>query len=267
MKNRKIKIGVVQFNADTTNPGENLETAVNYIELLIEKGADMVVLPEMFNTGYGTDGKILGAAEDVYEETIETLCAVSDYNDIAIIGGIARKAKGKWFNSAAIVRPYQEVVFYDKTHLFRNETDVFTPGDKFVTFEFMNIKFGNLICYEIGFPEVSRSLCKSGAEILIAIFAFGEERKTIYDIATNARALENGSYLVAASQCGSCPSMKLVGNSTIVSPGGLPVAEAGNAEGIIMSTLDLSNVDKYRNTESNSSHGYFKNFREDLYVR
>lgn len=72
-KTTKITIGSVQFNPLQKNGGENLERAVNYIELLVEKGVDLVLLPEMFNTGYGTDDETLQLATELYEETLETL--------------------------------------------------------------------------------------------------------------------------------------------------------------------------------------------------
>jgi len=265
-KTTKITIGSVQFNPLQKNGGENLERAVNYIELLVEKGVDLVLLPEMFNTGYGTDDETLQLATELYEETLETLSAIADYNDVAIIGGMIRKKTDRYFNSTVIVLPYREPIFYDKTHLFRDEKGVFSPGEKFVTFVYLDVTFGVVMCYEIGFPEISRILCKqSGAQVLLAPFAFGAERHRIYDVATRSRAMENGAFLVTSSQNGNSGKMNFIGKSRIVSPSGEIITEAGNAEGIILGKLDLGLVEKYRYREVDDSHAYYANFRNDLY--
>ena len=157
-KEKRIRIGVVQFNSKTDEPGENLEKAVNYIENLVEEEVDLVLLPEMFNSGYGTDEGVIKSAIEMQEETIETLSALSDYNDIAIVGGVVNKTGEDLYNSSVIMLPYGEPVYYNKTHLFRNEKNVFKPGNSLKSFEFAGVKFGILMCYEIGFPEISRKL-------------------------------------------------------------------------------------------------------------
>ncbi|AKI98249.1 nitrilase [Kosmotoga pacifica] len=260
-----MRVGIVQFFSDPKNPGENLEKAVTYIELLTEKSIDLILLPEMFNTGYGTSEEVLNNAVEMYDETIETLSAVADFNDVAIVGGIARKAGKDLYNSTVVMLPYNDPLFYDKTHLFRKEKEVFKPGKTLFTFSYSGVNFGVLMCYEIGFPEVSRTLVKKGAHILLVPFAFGRERELIYETTTRARAIENGAFLVTASQIGKSSEMEFIGRSRIVSPGGRLLADAGNAEGIIWAELNLSEIDTYRYTEKGDSHGYFANFREDLY--
>lgn len=264
-KEKRIRIGVVQFNSKTDEPGENLEKAVNYIENLVEEEVDLVLLPEMFNSGYGTDELVIKNAIEMQEETIETLSALSDYNDVVIVGGMVNKAGEDLYNSSVIMLPYGEPVYYNKTHLFRNEKNVFKPGNALKSFDFAGVKFGILMCYEIGFPEISRKLSREGAQVLLVPFAFGKERREIYEIATRARAIENGCFLAAASQSGRCPSMEMVGESRIVSPSGEIIRDCGNGEGFCLADLDIHQVERYRYKESGNSHGYFANLREDLY--
>ena len=265
-RTERIRIGIVQFKADNDEPGENLEKATSYIESLVEEDVNIVVLPEMFNSGYGTDEATVKNAVEMQEETEEVLSALADYNDIAIVGGMVNKTKDGLFNSTVIMLPYLEAVYYNKTHLFREEKKVFTPGKEFRSFEYLGVKFGLLMCYEIGFPEISRKLCRQGAEVLLVPFAFGRERKTIYETATRARSIENGCFLAAASQVGSNKSMNFVGESRIVSPSGEIIADCGGAEGFVFADVDSKLVKRYRFNESRDSHGYFSNFRDDLYV-
>lgn len=261
----KIKIGIVQFRADNDAPGENLEKITSYIESLVEENVDLVLLPEMFNSGYGTDEATISNASEMQEETVEVLSALADYNDIAVVGGIVNKTNRGFFNSTVIMLPYLEPIYYNKTHLFRDEKKVFTPGSEFKTFEFSGIQFGVLMCYEIGFPEISRKLCKQGAEVLLVPFAFGRERKLIFETATRARSIENGCFLVASSQCGTNKTMNFVGGSRIISPSGEIIVDCGGAEGFASAEIDIRLVKKYRFGESRDSHAYFSNFRDDLY--
>jgi predicted amidohydrolase len=264
-RERRFRVGVVQFNSKNDEPGENLEKAVNYIENLVEEETDLILLPEMFNSGYGVDEKTVSSAIGMQEETIETLSAMSDYNDITIVAGIINKTGGGLYNSSVVVQPYSDPVYYNKTHLFRDEKKVFSPGNALKTIEFDGIRFGLQLCYEIGFPEVSRKLSREGAQVLLVPFAFGKTRRYIYDIATRARAIENGCYLVAASQNGSCPSMEMVGESRIVSPSGEILCSCGDGEGFCFADIDTKKIERYRFKESGDSHGYFSNFRDDLY--
>ncbi|OAA31368.1 nitrilase [Kosmotoga arenicorallina S304] len=264
-KKSEIKIGAVQLSLSIDNPGENLERSITYIELLLEKEVDLVLLPEMFNTGYGTSKEILDNAMEIYDETIESLSAIADFNDVTIVGGIPRKIGNTFYNSTVVLLPYTDPIFYDKTHLFRSEKEVFKPGNSFLTFNYMGVDFGIFMCYEVGFPEIARTLAKKGAQVFLAPFAFGKEREGIYEIATKARAIENGSFLITSNQIGKGKEMDFLGKSCIISPDGSLLADAGYAEGIIWSTLNLSEVKTYRYSEQGRSHGYFSNFREDLY--
>lgn len=137
----KVRIGIVQFRAYNDEPGENLEKATNYIENLVEEEVDLVLLPEMFNSGYGTDETTVNNAIEMQEETVEVLSALSDYNDIAIVGGMVNRKDGAVFNSTVIMLPYLEPVYYNKTHLFRDEKKAFTPGSEFRSFEYSGVSF------------------------------------------------------------------------------------------------------------------------------
>ncbi len=263
----RIKVGVIQSSAIPGEAGENLEQALTSAEMLSDKGVDVVVLPEMFNSGYGVDPQTLKAAEESFEETIETLSVLADDRELMIVGGIAKKVREKWFNSVVVVRPFIEPIYYNKTHLFRDEKKLFTPGDSFVVFEYSGIRFGILMCFEIGFPEVSRYLCQKGSEVIISVFAFGKERSRIYQTATIARSIENGTFLVASSQTGRPGKTEFTGSSRIVAPSGELLADAGTAEGFILAELNTSLVKRYRYEEGGDSNGYYSNLRPELYVR
>lgn len=266
MPRKTVCVGSAQFNALGDLPGHNLEIAMDMVDTLVDKGAKLVLLPEMFNSGYGSDKKTIETALETYDETLETLSALSDYNDIAVVAGMIRKIKNGYTNSTAVFKPYEEPIFYDKIHLFRTEKESFVPGKKPLSFSFNGISYGVVMCYEVGFPELSRILSRGGAEVLLMPFAFGKERYRIYDIATKSRAIENGVYVVTSSQSGKCKEMVLLGQSRIVSPSGEVIESLGTGEGIMWSTLDINIEKHYRYEETGDSHAYFANIKDDVYT-
>ncbi|MFO7882972.1 MAG: carbon-nitrogen hydrolase family protein [Kosmotogaceae bacterium] len=266
MSKKNICVGSVQFNALSNMPGSNLEIAMDSVDTLVNKGTKLILLPEMFNSGYSSDKNTIDVAVEMYEETIETLSALSDYNDVVIVAGMIRKVKKGFANSSAVFKPYEEPIFYDKIHLFRKEKESFIAGNKPLSFSFNGISFGIVMCYEVGFPELSRILVREGAEVLLMPFAFGKERYRIYDIATRSRALENGIFVVTSSQSGECKEMELLGQSRIVSPSGEVVESLGTGEGIMWSTLDIDVEKHYRYEEIGDSHAYFANIKDDIYT-
>ena len=260
-----MRVGVVQMRSTPYNVGTNLEKAVSWIEEIAES-AELVVLPELFNVGYVWETKIKQRVEESFEETCEILSSIADSYGVHIFAGIGRHENGKIYNSVGHFSPLNEPEFYDKTHLFRKEREIFQAGNRLRTFKVGNITVGVFICYEVGFPEIARTLALQGSEIFVVPFAFASERATIYELATRSRALENGTFLVSACQTGK-GFFNFYGHSRIVSPTGEVLSDAGNAEGVIMTEIDTSSVKRYRYEELPDSHAYFANFRPELYER
>ncbi|MCD6449871.1 MAG: carbon-nitrogen hydrolase family protein, partial [Thermotogaceae bacterium] len=201
---------------------------------------------------------------EFFQSISDDLIRLSRKYDISIVIGTPRVVGRKIRNSLAIIKKKREILFYDKTHLFRKENDVFEPGNSFVVFKFKNVAFGVLLCYEIGFPEVTRVLTLHGAQVILASFAFGKQRERIYDVATKARAIENGVYLVTSSTVGK-GIMNFLGKSRIIHPSGKVLEELNNGEGIITANIDISTLYHYRYKERGDSHAYFKRRRPELY--
>lgn len=243
--------------------GENIEKAVNWIEEIAED-ADIVVLPELFNVGYTWEPQLKRYIEDSFEETCEILSSIADSYDLHIFAGMGRPEKGKLYNSVAHFAPLSEPEFYDKTHLFRREREIFNAGTSLKTCVVKETTVGVFICYEVGLPEIARTLALRGAEIFVVPFAFSRERATIYELATRSRALENGAFLISACQTGK-GLFHFHGHSRVVSPSGEILCDAGDAEGVIMTEIETELVAKYRYEDLPDSHAYFSNFRGDLY--
>jgi len=260
----KIKVGVVQALFEACKIRENLEKADECIRTLGNLGCNFVVLPELFNTGYSWNPDIFEAIRVAQEETNAMLSALAKEYNCVIIAGVGRKVSDRYYNSAGVFPPNEDPLFYDKTHLFRREKELFTPGKELKVFTWQNLKFGCIICYETGFPEIARTLANRDASIIFALFAFSKKRRHIYEVMTRSRALENGTFLVASAQVGK-GFFEFNGYSRIVHPSGRILKDAGEAEGIIWCEIETDEVKKYRYQEIEDSHAYFSNFRKELY--
>ena len=130
------------------------------------------------------------------------LQAAVDKLGVSCVVGVPDLRDGVLYDAVAILRPGREPGRYAKTHLFRAEKELFTPGAALWTGEIAGWQCGVLVCYELAFPEVARALALSGARLLIVPAAFGKAALRIWQIATVSRAIENGCYLAAAGHAG-----------------------------------------------------------------
>ena len=256
-----MKTAVVQAKS---NIGKFQENFQKIFEIAGRISADVFVFPELFLSGYTLDERILREGAKFLSANLKNLVKLSREKDAMIIFGAPRIVGKSLRNSAVVIRKKREVLFYDKTHLFRKEKEIFEPGEDFLVFDFKGVRFGVLLCYEIGFPEISRILTLRGAQVLISLFAFGRERWRIYDTATKARAIENGSFLISSSTTGK-GLMDFIGKSRVVHPSGEVLSQLDDEEGILTTDIDVSVLDHYRYEEMGDSHAYFVNRKADMY--
>lgn len=245
---------------------ENLGKIERFVEEAALNDVDMIVFPELTVSGYTWDGKTLEKGARFFDEVAKKkLLRLSRERQIVIVVGTPRIVLGNLRNSLVIFKKKRELLFYDKTHLFRREKDVFEPGEYFLTFSYKGVVFGTLICYEIGFPEISRILTFRGSKVILSSFAFGKEREHTYDIATRARAVENSVFLVASSTSGR-GFVEFVGRTRIVAPNGKILKEIEAGEGMIFKDLNPDIVYHYRYDEEADSHAYLRNYKIHMYT-
>jgi predicted amidohydrolase len=195
-----MKIGVYQNDPEFGQVDKNIQqaiTALNNIE------ADLMVLPELFNTGYQFISKeeALGLAEEI--PTGKTCRAMMEYaaaKNIFLVFGLAERVRGKVFNSAALVGPKGYIGRYRKSHLFLEETFFFQPGDTgFRVFDIGLANVGIMICFDWWFPESARVLALKGADIIChpanLVLPSCQQAMVI-------RSLENGVFSATANRIG-----------------------------------------------------------------
>lgn len=236
-----IKFGDPIFNYN--------EVEKKIIQLLKTNDADVIILPELWTTGY--DLTRLNEIADVDgEKTVQFLSELAKKYQVNIVGGsIAKKNDTHITNTMFIVNRNGELVHeYSKLHLFKlmDEHHYLQAGNKLGLFELEGIKSSAVICYDIRFPEWIRAHTTRGAEVLFVVAQWPKPRLDHWLTLLKSRAIENQCYVVACNRVGSDPNNVFGGHSLIIDPWGEILAEAGQDEETITATLDFNKVKEVR---------------------
>ena len=230
----------------------NLRKAGALVAKAAENGAEWVVLPELFNTGYLVECQDHELAEPIPGgKTSDFMTELAKKHNILLFGCFMEKAPvdGVLYNTAAAFLPTGEVKTYRKVHLWGNECLRFRRSPEYAEPCFWNgWRIGMQICYEAGFPEGARIAALRGATALVYCAAFGEKRYYAWDLGTRARALENGCYVVASNRFGIEEETEFAGRSRIVAPDGSIQAESREEDDIVYSEIDTDRVCEQRKT-------------------
>jgi predicted amidohydrolase len=246
-----IKVAAVQMNCVLADLDANLLKAKNLIDAAVEQGAQLIVLPELFNTGYRVEEKDVELAETIPGPTTKWMEEIARETKVYLTASILETgaSKGLVYDTAVLVGPEGFIGSYRKTHLWDAENIRFTKGEEFPVFDTAFGKVGLQICYEVGFPEGARILTLKGADILVYPSAFGKARLYAWDLATRSRALENGAFVIAANRSGTeIGETTFGGHSRIVDPCGNVLIEAQKEDEVIVAEINLQNVIDQRRT-------------------
>jgi predicted amidohydrolase len=236
----------------------NLMKALSLIKRALQVNSKIVVLPELFNTGFYPES--YEEVERRIEDELDFILKLSERKDIVIIGTVAEKERDMLYNTAVVIYRGEILEKYRKTHLFplNEERIYFQQGDELKVVETPYGKVGLMICYELRFPEIARYLTKKGAEILAIPAEFPAERINHWKVLLRARAIENQCYVLGAN-CAEGED-KYPGSSMIVDPWGNVLVEAGDRQEVIMADIDISDVGKIR-----KEYPFLKDFRRELF--
>jgi len=250
----KLKVAAIQMNCFLGNLKANLKKAESLLTEAVEKGAKWVIFPELFNTGYWVCDRDTTLAEKIPDgPTTQWMIVQAKRYDILVSGCILESgaSDGVVYDTALTVDANGLLGTYRKVHLWDSENCRFAKGDSCPTpIECGELKIGMQICYEIGFPELSRLQVLDGANVMIYPSAFGRARYYAWDINSRARALENGMYVIAVNRAGIDDNTVFFGgHSRIVAPDGSVLAEAGlDTDEVLVEEIDLALVEQNRQT-------------------
>jgi len=215
-----VKAGFIQFEPIFGNVDENLKKAGRLIK---QANAELIVLPELSNTGYVFTSmeEVEALAEEIPGgKTTEFLCELARQNNSFIVSGLAEKENGRFYNSAVLVSPSGYVGTYRKIHLFNEEKLWFQPGDKELDiFDLGCCRIGIMVCFDWFFPEVMRILSLKGADLIChcanLVLPFCQD-------GMKTRCLENHVYAITANRTGmdnrNGKILRFTGKSQITGP-------------------------------------------------
>lgn len=245
----KIRVSLLQMDVIAGEPATNFRHAHVLLEKALIEKPDVIILPEMWNTGYAltnirelADQKGVPSAQGMGE-------LARRYEVNVVAGSIADQREEKIYNTTYIYdRAGQEVVKYDKVHLFglMHENIYLTAGNARRSFQLDGVKCGVLICYDLRFPELSRVLAMDGVRVLFVSAQWPHPRQHPWRILLQARAIENQLFIVAVNRVGQEGKNSFFGHSMVVNPLGEIILEGSAEEEILTADLDLARVDEVR---------------------
>lgn len=261
----KWNIALVQANIKLGQPSLNQEHLRTLMEQAMAASIrpDVIVLPELWNTGYALT-EIEQLADVDGQQSKAWLAEFAKHHAVHIVAGsVAESHEGQIRNTMYVFDKQGEAVAqYSKVHLFRlmEEEKYLTAGEQLVTFELDGQTAGASICYDIRFPEMARSLALQGAKLLFVPAEWPHPRLHHWRTLLTARAIENQMYVIACNRVGHGGKDHFFGHSLIIDPWGEIIAEGGEEETVIQGSVDLQLVDQVR-----SRIPVFEDRRPNLY--
>ncbi|XP_028856774.1 omega-amidase NIT2 [Denticeps clupeoides] len=246
----KFRLAVVQLHVSKVK-ADNLSRAHNLVTEAAGQGAKIVVLPECFNSPYGT-GFFAEYAEKIPGESTLLLSEIAKENKIFLVGGsIPEEDRGKLYNTCSVFGPDGNLLIkHRKIHLFDidvpgkirfQESETLSPGSVLSMFDTPFCKVGVGICYDMRFAELAQIYAKKGCQLLVYPGAFNMTTGPAHwELLQRGRAVDNQVYVATASPArDEAASYVAWGHSTVVNPWGEVITKAGAQEEVVYADIDL----------------------------
>ena len=252
-----VKIGIVQMQT-SENKEMNINKAKEGIEEVVKKGAEIVILPEIFNSPYDTK-KFREYSEEKNGRTWSFLSSIAKKNKIYLIGGsIPEKENDKVYNTSFIFDSEgNQISRHRKMHLFDidvkggqsfKESESLTPGNSICVFNTPYCKIGLCICFDMRFPELSRLMVLKGAQIIIVPAAFNMTTgPPHWESMFKQRAIDNQCFTIGVAPARNEKASYIsYANSIVVNPWGNIIYRANEKESFDVFDIDLSEINSIR---------------------
>lgn len=261
-----MKIAAAQISCTLGDIEANLSKIRDFASRAQDTGAELIVFPEMADTGYSI--KVIQThATNWREGAVPKLQEIARTFSLAIVSGVSERNDESIYNSQVYINANGEIAAkYRKSHLFRAppiaEDSCFSPGNEFTSFDLGGLRFGLSICYDLRFPEMYRKLAvENDVRVFINSSAWPFPRVEHLRTLALARAIENQSYLVLANRVGKDDGVTFCGSSAIIDPYGVIVTSASaDREELISADISEDVLNSVR-----SRMLIFADRRRDLY--
>jgi len=244
-----MRIASIQLNVVEASKEKALEHASQMIRQC--RGADLILLPELWNIGFMSFDRYRSEAETQEGPTLTLLRALARELSCHIhTGSFVEKRGDRFYNSSFLLDPTGEILgCYQKIHLFTyqsQEADILTPGTSVTVIPAAFGKFGLATCYDLRFPEFFRKMIDQGAEFFLISSAWPYPRLEHWLLLNRTRALENLSYLISSNCVGINRGIRFVGHSQVVDPTGQIIAGSDDEECIVWAEVSREIVLRVR---------------------
>lgn len=259
-----MKISCIQMDMRLGEADWNFAHAEKLVREAVDaEHPDVAVLPETWNTGF-FPRDLAPCADRDGERTRTVFSALARELNVNIVcGSVANRRAEGFFNTAYVFdRSGAVAAEYDKTHLFTpsGEHEAFQPGRHTCRFTLEGRRCGLIICYDIRFPELTRTMTLEGVDLLFVVAQWPSVRTMHLETLARARAIENQMFLALCNSVGAAGDVRCGGHSAIIDPWGEYLARAWDGEETITSEADFSVIEDIR-----SSINVFRDRRPELY--
>ncbi|MFW9821115.1 MAG: nitrilase-related carbon-nitrogen hydrolase [Candidatus Thorarchaeota archaeon] len=261
-----MKVGYIQTSPVFGDKKHNFKQIEN---LMVNFHADLIVLPELFATGYTFVSKeeAMSLAEDWKGETSVFLTKLASLSNSIVVGGFIEKERDKIYNAAMIVSNKGVIESYRKIHLYYKEKLWFSPGNKpLKVYELNGMRIGIMICFDWIFPETARTLSLLGADII------AHPANLVLPYCQNAmitRCLENRVFVITSNRIGEekrgSDHFKFTGKSQITSYNGEVLSSAPNDKPHV-DFIDI-NIQKARDKRLNEFNDILNDRKPEFYFK
>ena len=221
---KELRLGIIQLATEIGQVDKNFETLTEKVRAVAKQGADVVVLPETWNTGFMTGPELHALADESGQRAQALLGELAQSEHVNIFGGsVAVKEGDSIYNRTYVYNRKGEVLStYDKMHGFSpaKENEYFTGGNSIHNFTLDGVLCSSATCYDIRFPELIRKSALQGIELFFLPAQWPLLRLHHWQILNQARAIENQMFFCSVNGCGTIGKLPMAGHSMVVDPWG-----------------------------------------------
>jgi omega-amidase len=252
-----MRVHLVQYDIVWEDKPANHELVRGMLEGVDLRPGDLVLLPEMFDTGFSINVGVTAADPQRSEDFLRT---IATEHGVRVIASIPVRPEGeqRCRNRCLVYSPNGELeTHYDKAHpfTFGRESEAFTGGERIVIAP-IDVPSGDAssrrvpvcptVCYDLRFPELYRAGVDAGAEVFTIVANWPAPRQAHWRALIIARAIENQAWVLAVNRVGSDPHLSYLGGSLVVDPKGEVVAEGDDTPGVISAEVDIEAIRRWR---------------------
>ncbi len=247
-----MKVAVAQLNCSLGEIEKNVAKIKEFAKRAAGAGAELVLFPEMADTGYSMR-VILKYAQEWSNGTVTELQEIARQDGIMVVSGVSEREGEHIYNTQVVIDASGKIMGkYRKTHLFAvppvQEERCFTCGNKLVALKQGDYCLGLTICYDLRFPELYRALAvEHGANVFLSSSAWPFPRMEHLRTLAAARAIENQSYMLLSNQVGMVNAAHFCGSSAIIDPAGIVIASASpEREELLIADISFELIESVR---------------------